>query len=396
MMAIIPSHRRWHGYWLLALLMQMAATVQALETTVSAQYLGHVSGKFENTTPPALFCQRFAYRCTSHDVVDLPITYSKTAVEEGPRQRFYIQLPGIRQVDVFHEKTGEPHTLSFEFTGVSQKTQGPEWYLSPVYNAVIEGGCTKAGIIGNPPYVFFLWDVTNPRAPGGCHSRNPRVKPGDRAEVSVTNMGVSYNLNMPAPFRMKTGIYRGSVTYSIGPGRDFDFGDGVSALNDNSVTINFVLDVQHAFYFEFPPGTDRAVLEPRNGWQGWLSRGHVPERLYRDLPFKLSSSGPFRVYKVCQYDIDTRCGIKNDKGDQVPVLLSVSLPAGILYRGRPVQRLALPSGRVQALQFDAVQPTVNRPGQMHFEVAQDDVRSMLPNAGTTYSGQATLVFDAEI
>ncbi|NTY95363.1 hypothetical protein FCH83_26065 [Pseudomonas putida] len=209
-------------------------------------------------------------------------------------------------------------------------------------------------------------------------------------------MGVSYNLNMPAPFRMKTGIYRGSVTYSVGPGGDFDFGDGVTALSANSVTINLVLDVQHAFFFDFPPGTDRAVLEPRDGWQNWLAGGSVPQRLYRDLPFRLSSSGPFKVYKMCQYVIGARCGIANEQGDQVPVLLSMSLPPGIKYRGQPVESLALPTGRAQALQFEAVQPTLNRPGQMHFEIAKEDVRRMLPNAGSVYTGLATVVFDAEL
>jgi hypothetical protein len=61
-----------------------------------------------------------------------------------------------------------------------------------------------------------------------------------------------------------------------------------------------------------------------------------------------------------------------------------------------VERLALPTGRAQALQFEAVQPTLNRPGQMHFEIAKEDVRRMLPNTGSTYTGLATVVFDAEL
>lgn len=376
--------------------MLLAPSAQALDVTVSAQYLGKGAGQFENTTPPALFCRRFAYRCTNNDVVDLPLTYTKEVTTVSPRAKFFIQMPGRRQVDVFHEVTGEPHTVSFEFTGVSQKTGGVPWYESPTYNAVVQGGCTRVASIGNPPWVFFLWDITNPTAPAGCHSLNSRNGPDYHGFIDVTDMGVSYNLRMPAPFRMKTGLYRGSITYSVGPGGDFDFGDGVTALNTNSVTINLVLDVQHAFFFEFPPGTDRAVLEPRDGWQHWLAGGSVPQRLYRDLPFRLSSSGPFKVYKLCQYDIDARCAITNDKGDQVPVLLSLSLPAGIQHRGQMVERLALPTGRAQALQFEAVQPTLNRPGQMHFEIAKEDVRRMLPNTGSTYTGLATVVFDAEL
>jgi len=74
----------------------------------------------------------------------------------------------------------------------------------------------------------------------------------------------------------------------------------------------------------------------------------------------------------------------------------MSLPAGIEHAGAPVQRLALPSGRLAALQFDAAMATLNRPGQLHFQVAQDDMDGMLRYPGTTYTGQVTVVFDAEL
>ena len=74
----------------------------------------------------------------------------------------------------------------------------------------------------------------------------------------------------------------------------------------------------------------------------------------------------------------------------------MSLPGGIQYQGRPVEHLPLPTGRAAALQFEAVMPTINRPGQLHFEVGRADVPSMLAHAGSTYTGQVTVVFDAEL
>lgn len=75
-------------------------------------------------------------------------------------------------------------------------------------------------------------------------------------------------------------MYRGSLTYTIGPGGDFDFGNNVTGLSGDTLVINFELDVQHAFIFEFPPGSERAVLEPKGGWQAWLDggqpRAHLP------------------------------------------------------------------------------------------------------------------------
>lgn len=71
-------------------------------------------------------------------------------------------------------------------------------------------------------------------------------------------------------------MYRGSLTYTIGPGGDFDFGNNVTGLSGDTLVINFELDVQHAFIFEFPPGSERAVLEPKGGWQAWLDGGQPP------------------------------------------------------------------------------------------------------------------------
>lgn len=215
-------------------------------------------------------------------------------------------------------------------------------------------------------------------------------------QADVEELSIGFNMNIPPPYRLKAGTYRGSITYRIGPGGDFDFGNDVSNLSGDSLTVNFELDVQHAFMFEFPPGSDRAVLEPRNGWQAWLAGGKAPQRLYRDLPFRVWSTGPFKVYKLCQYDTGAKCAIKNDGGEQVPVDVAMSLPAGVQHRGQAVERLPLPTGRLAALQFEAAMPTLNRPGQLHFEVGRNDVQAMLQHPGSTYTGQVTVVFDAEL
>ncbi|UVL20645.1 hypothetical protein LOY42_06985 [Pseudomonas sp. B21-023] len=86
-------------------------------------------------------------------------------------------------------------------------------------------------------------------------------------QADVEELSIGFDMNIPPPYRLKAGTYRGSITYRIGPGGDFDFGNDVSNLSGDSLTVNFELDVQHAFMFEFPPGSERAVLEPRNGWQ---------------------------------------------------------------------------------------------------------------------------------
>ncbi|MFJ4068495.1 hypothetical protein ACIPW4_24815 [Pseudomonas sp. NPDC089996] len=374
----------------------------ALEATVTAQYRAQASGRFENTTPLASFCQRWPSECAGTLAMKVPITYTKTTVTGDPdyRNRYYLQMPGVRQVDVFHDQTGEHHTLRFELTGVSQTVVASSNYgVNPVWTRYPQGGCRfRQSYLhtGRPYPVRYLWELKNSSSPTSCYSDPQDGKNGEVIDNDVSEMGISYTLDMPAPYRMKPGIYRGSVTYSIGPGADFDFGNAVSNLNGSSLTLNFVLDVQHAFIFDFPPGSERAVLEPPGGWQAWLGGRGAPERLLRDLPFRLWSTGPFKVYKLCRYYAGNGCGIRNRAGHQVPVDIALSLPGGIQHAGGAVQRLLLPTGRDSALAFDSVTPVFNRPGQLHFEVGKQDVRTMLDHPGSRYEGEATVVFDAQL
>lgn len=389
--------RRW---WLGGALLLAAPLAGALETTISAQYLGGGSGRFDNTTPPTGLCQYWAALCSNRGTVELPISYVKRSINKAPdtRDQYYYKLPGRKEVVVYHDQTGEPHRMTFDFTSVSQKTtvQGNP-NNSPAKGSP-RGGCTGGASLSflSTRTVVFYRLILDPQSPQPCWSSD-LFEPEGVVDVStVTEMGVAYTLDMPPPYRLKEGSYRGSVTYSIGPGGDFDFGNGVSQLNGNSLLINFVLEVKHAFFFDFPPGSERAVLEPPGGWNAWLSGGRVPQRIYRDLPFRLWSTGPLKVYKLCQHYVGDHCGIRNDGNEQAPVEVALSLPSGIQHQGNAVSRLVLPTGRPAALQLESVTPVLNRPGQLHFEVGRDDVRDMLAHPGTTYTGQVTVVFDAEL
>lgn len=390
--------QRWAGCLLAFMILPVAAPVaEAFEATISARYRGETSGHFENTTPLAGFCRRWPADCQGLQAVQLPIAYEKTSTKEAPdlRDRYFVKLPARRTVHVAHERTGESHPMSFEMTAVSQQVDRVD-NLIPASTRYVRGGCSYVRALGNSRVAVYLWRVRAPQAPMGCHAASSSTPVGGVAVSRASDMGVAYNLTMPAPDRMRPGTYRGSITYSIGPGGDFDFGSGVVGLLADTLTLNVVLEVEHAFIFQFPPGSELAVLEPAEGWRQWLGGSASPSRLYRDIPFQLWSTGPFVVYKTCQYQAGARCGIRNQQNDQVPVEVAISLPAGIHHRSRGVQRVPLPTGRAAALQFQSITPTFDRPGLLHFEVARDDVKAMLKHPGSTYQGHATVVFDAEI
>ena len=74
----------------------------------------------------------------------------------------------------------------------------------------------------------------------------------DIPNFSYQALEYAYELRMPDPLGMSTGKYTGSITYSVGPNQDFDFGD-IMIPNDTALTFNFTLDVQHTLKVEVPP-----------------------------------------------------------------------------------------------------------------------------------------------
>lgn len=149
--------------WLASALLLATPHSQALEITITAQYLGSASAYFENTTPPATFCS-WALACGPRETVDVPITYVKEVIEADLRDQYYIKAPGQRQVDVVGDQTGDAHTLQFELTAIAQKTSGPLYPVSPVYNADVGGGgvCSRRGICPTTCSGVFSLELEKP------------------------------------------------------------------------------------------------------------------------------------------------------------------------------------------------------------------------------------------
>lgn len=370
---------------------------EAAQVTLSAEYRGQAEGRFHNTTPQAGFCTHWPADCAGIQTVGLPIHYTKKTEKNAadPRDQFFIQLPSRRILHVTHQQSGERYPLSLEILTVSQRVH-MRGTANPIFTQYVQGGCRYRRTYGTGGWTMYLWNVLDSVSPRACSSGGDGAKRGDVHTVPVDDLAIAYRLSMPSPLSMKPGLFRGSLEYSVGPGGDFDFGNDVTDLNSNRLTVDFELDVQHAFVIDFPPGSERAVLEPPNGWSGWLSRGQAPQRLYRDLPFRIWSSGPFKAYKLCQYPLQGRCGIRNAANHEVPVTVALSLPAGIRTEGREVRRVELPSDKSAALAFEAQQAVFNRSANLHFEVEREHAQQMLAHPGSTYQGNVTVVFDAHL
>jgi hypothetical protein len=211
-------------------------------------------------------------------------------------------------------------------------------------------------------------------------------------------MGFSYHLITPNPLKMSSGTYRGVLNYSVGPGRDFDMGD-VMLPDDDLISINFTLIVEHTLKVDIPPGGNRVLLEPQGGWQSWLSQGRKPTRLYRDQTFNIAASSRFKMSLRCQYSSGNNCALwEPTAGHAVPLEVGVTLPGGLTdAAGQAVNRRSLRRDGVGTELFQPGFYVDRKPGTLHFEVAGDAVDEMLkPGVSRSYSGNVTVIWDSEV
>ncbi|MFC6297763.1 hypothetical protein GNF76_00365 [Pseudomonas sp. CCM 7893] len=369
-----------------------------------------MENKFENTTPISSICAaHIPARCKALGIFSLRdndiVTTANAPIlanHEDERQGFMVKVPSDwRDLQVTHSSTGETETVQLRIAGIGgfwRMSRPPgvggwaqpgtswqsRWQTAP--SPCQSTGHLPAGVAS----ASYFW--LTPEGAGAC-SRQPSQTIN---AMYVNTMEYAYELRTPNPLGMSSGQYVGSITYSMGPGGDYDFGD-VFIPSKNAITFNFTLSVEHALKVDIPPGGNRIELIPDGGWQAWLDRGRTPTRLYRDQTFRIAASSRFKMQLECSIVMNNTCGLRNGNGDEVPVQVAVTLPVGI--DGQDDQAVRKRPLRLDGTGTELFQPLFyvnDRPGTLHFEVLSDDMREMLSRPGSTYSGVVTVVWDSQV
>jgi hypothetical protein len=391
-----------------------AGTAQAISENITALFkpdpTNPMVNKFQNTTPISSICQsHIPTQCQALNLFSLRIP-GFDALSNGPilanhadeRQGFMVQVPSHwRNVLVTHTKTGETETVQMRIAGFGGLWQVPrppgvsawaqpgvgwtqQWARAP--SPCISTGHLKAGL----QTATYFWMV--PEGAGVC-SRKPSQ---ELAYMRIYQMEYAYELRTPNPLGMSSGEYTGSLTYTMGPGGDYDFGD-VLIPTDNQLTFSIFLEVQHDLKIEVPPGGNRIELVPQGGWQAWLNQGRKPARLFRDQTFNISASSRFKMQLECERVMGDTCALRNADGHQVPLDISVSLPYGLNRPdGSAVNRQPLLLSGAGTQLFQPGHYVNRRPGTLHFEVGREHTDNMLSQGGSTYSGMATVIWDSDL
>lgn len=362
--------------------------------------------EFSNTTPESGVCPwHIPARCKQLGIFSIrtdAIQFTSIGPIQGnhpdPRKGVMYKVPTQwRDLSVTNTDTGKTETLQVRIAGIG----GAFRIQFPADHSVWQGGaarflyppapCLGTGYTtGNSR--FLLWSWITPLNSGACNVQAVKDIPG----LLYGPFEFSYALKTPNPLQMDAGRYVGTTTFSIGPGADFDFGD-IMQPNDNALTFNFSLDVDHHLKVEVPPGGNRIQLEPQGGWQAWLQNGRKPSRLFRDQTVNLWASTHFKMTLECPEPLGNTCSVRNTAGHQVPLAIAVTLPPGLTdATGRPVNRLPLTLDGSGTELFQPSMYVDRKPSTLHFEIKADAVEQMLEQPGSTYSGNATVVWDSEV
>jgi len=406
----MDSLKKWTGK--LALLMTLCMpAAQAANQEIRALFRPDPAqpnrNVFINKTPNSGYCAIYPTECEANKTfsIQVPIGFNSTRPLVPGGSGVGVTAPANwRQLTVTNRDTQETETVEIRITGmgsryllsdtaanlvgVTDSLEGHQklWTQNSWVNAAPPCLYSGVGAYNDSDYRFF-WKTPVQAA---CTKMAAYTIPS----MSFEYIDFAYELRTPNPLGMSSGLYTGSMVYSVGPGGDFDMGP-IMAPDDSLLTLDFVLDVQHTLKVDLPPGGNKVTLEPEGGWQYWIESGRKPTRIYRDQLFYISASSRFKVMMRCSQPSSTSCHLWG-RTKFALVETRLSLPDGIEGNNGPVKQLLLNSG----VWYGPFQPGFyadRKAGKLHFEVYKGSIDVVVqPGMNDTYSGDITVIWDSDV
>lgn len=362
---------------------------------------------FVNQTPNSGYCATYPEQCVDNSMfsIQLPVRFNSTFTLP-PNWGVGIKVPANwRRLTVTNTDTMETETVdvritgfgsnyvlsqpAHELVGVSDPLIGHQWLWEGSSWVYASAPCLYSGVGAYTPTSYrFFW-----KAPveASCVKKTLATIPS----MYFDTLDIAYELRTPNPLGMSSGLYTGSLNYSLGAGGDFDMGTSFQP-DDSNLTLDFVLDVQHTLKVDLPPGGNKVSLEPEGGWAPWIDSGRKPKRIFRDQPFYISASSRFKVMLLCDSLGGPYCRLGSPQGNSVQVKVAMTLPAGIAGpSGGPVTNTPL----VFNYWVGPFQPGMyvdRKAGSMSFELEPRDIDFLLrPGMNDRLRGNITIIWDSD-
>ena len=363
---------------------------------------------FLNQTPNSGYCANFPSECKDNNMfsIQLPVRLDSTRTL-NPNDSIDVRVPANwRQLTVTNAETGEAETVevriigigsqyilsdpAYKLVGVTDPREGHQklWTGSSWVYAPAPCQYSGVGAYGDNRYRFF-W-----KAP--VEAACSKVAAYTIPSMYFDTLDFAYELRTPSPLGMSSGLYTGSMTYSIGPSGDFSLG-ALMTPDDGVLNLDFVLDVQHTLKVDLPAGGNRVTLEPEGGWMRWIASGQKPIKIYRDQIFYLSASSRFKVMMICNSLGGTRCRLRSPKGNTAEVETKLTLPAGITGPGGGDVKLLPLSYNTWVGPFQPGIYVDRKVGSLRFEMPKDNIDFLIrPGLSDTLTGDITVIWDSEV
>lgn len=389
------------GYLLLSPLTE-AATIQVTAEYKPAPY--DINGsKFINTTPCSVpeemtgdfWCKGTA-SLEKEQAISIPTNItSKLISNDGKLEHAitYQKFIGEKNIELTKVGSGNIHKMKFQLTqiGAAQTpniikeagTTGTYWT-----ELNVQGDCHFRLRMWAGAWAFdYFYDIKNAnQKSGGVCYYNKFNSSFSSDKVTLRRIYIGYKLQPPDPLKMENGTYKGSLSLSLGRNKDLDFGD--ATYSDSNVTIEFTLRVTHQLKVEFPAGSNKVILQPPKGWAPWMNSGKTPPNLKAELPFRLWKSAQANVsLSYCEYQDNNKCQLKNIKNNQ-------KIDINISYVNGKGKYLPLSAKSKYILGNDGIYIGVKR--KIAFEIDKANLTEMMKYPGSTYQGDVTIMFEAEI
>ncbi|KAA0960512.1 hypothetical protein FQ185_25530 [Pseudomonas sp. ANT_H12B] len=366
--------------------------------------------EFENRTPLSGFCLDNPPQCQAAKLFSLrlPIgSYSNATIQGGhsnERMGAMFNIPSQWQTITVTHPAAPPQVVKFRVAGMGVAYKlpkpAPELTDGAGHNFLWEGftwsyaGPPCTGLMGAGNDIGFNSFWRHPIGAGTCAKKAMFDIP---QPFNYETFDITYELITPNPLDMVSGQYTGQHVFRVGPNQDFDLGD-VMVTNDDTIVLDFLLDVEHELKVSIPPGGENVRLVPAGGWQSWLHAGRKPVRIFRDQTFNISASSRFKMYLDCQFGPGLPCYLSDGNNVSVPMEISVSLPAGLMdTSGKPVNRQMLKVGEADGVVFQPSQYVDRKSGTLHFELHKDAIEPiLLPQTGKHYRGTVVVIWDSVV
>lgn len=362
---------------------------------------------FVNKTPNSGYCADAPAQCAENNMFSIQIPVRVNSNRSiRPGDGVSLKVPANwRKLTVTNHDTQESETVEVRIIGVGSRYVLSDTAANLVGGTDILDGhrrlwtgntwvyaptpCQYSGYgYYGPEHYRFFW-----KAP--VEAACTKVAAYTIPAMSFQNVDFAYELRTPNPLGMSSGLYNGSLSYSLGPSGDFDFGP-LMIPDDSDLTLDFVLDVQHTLKVELPPGGHKVAMEPVGGWQRWIDGGRMPTEIYRDQPFYISASSRFKVMMICRSLGGNECDIGNNEVGFSKFQVRLTMPGGLVGPGGADGWSGTLSHNLWIGPFEPSRYVDRKTGMLRFQMPRRWIESLLkPGMNGTLWGNVTLIFDSE-